>query len=116
VQTCRRELLDRALIWNQRHLLHALRESGPVGPAGRPGQVETFGPVRRGGQQLTLVVSQAGRPAQRVRRMDHASEYSHKLVSAEEEAAVRGAVRHHASFPPYLDEFLGQEEKKTRCT
>jgi hypothetical protein len=37
--------------------------------------------------------------------MDHASEYSHKLVSAEEEAAVRGAVRRHASFPPYLDEF-----------
>jgi putative transposase len=27
VQTCRRELLDRTLIWNQRHLLHALRES-----------------------------------------------------------------------------------------
>ncbi|MFD9132530.1 integrase core domain-containing protein [Streptomyces bottropensis] len=26
VQTCRRELLDRALIWNQRHLLRALRE------------------------------------------------------------------------------------------
>jgi putative transposase len=26
VQTCRHELLDRALIWNQRHLLHALRE------------------------------------------------------------------------------------------
>jgi putative transposase len=26
VQTCRRELLDRVLIWNQRHLLHALRE------------------------------------------------------------------------------------------
>jgi hypothetical protein len=26
VQTCRRELLDRMLIWNQRHLLHALRE------------------------------------------------------------------------------------------
>ena len=25
VQTCRRELLDRTLIWNQRHLLHALR-------------------------------------------------------------------------------------------
>ncbi|AGP59271.1 integrase core domain-containing protein [Streptomyces rapamycinicus] len=25
-QTCRRELLDRTLIWNQRHLLHALRE------------------------------------------------------------------------------------------
>jgi transposase InsO family protein len=26
VQTCRRELLDRMLIWNQRHLLRALRE------------------------------------------------------------------------------------------
>ena len=26
VQTCRRELLDRTLIWNQPHLLHSLRE------------------------------------------------------------------------------------------
>jgi hypothetical protein len=26
VQTCRRELLDRALIWNRSHLLHALRQ------------------------------------------------------------------------------------------
>jgi putative transposase len=26
VQTCRHELLDRTLIWNQSHLLHALRE------------------------------------------------------------------------------------------
>jgi putative transposase len=26
VQTCRRELLDRTFIWNQPHLLHALRE------------------------------------------------------------------------------------------
>ncbi|MFI0765665.1 integrase core domain-containing protein [Streptomyces sp. NPDC021218] len=26
VQTCRRELLDRTLIWNQRHLFHTLRE------------------------------------------------------------------------------------------
>jgi putative transposase len=26
VLTCRRELLDRTLIWNQPHLLHALRE------------------------------------------------------------------------------------------
>jgi len=27
VRTCRRELLDRTLIWNQRHLLHALHTS-----------------------------------------------------------------------------------------
>ncbi|MEU4742907.1 integrase core domain-containing protein [Actinosynnema sp. NPDC023658] len=26
IRTCRRELLDRTLIWNQRHLLHALRD------------------------------------------------------------------------------------------
>jgi len=26
VQICRRELLDRTLIWNQSHLVHALRE------------------------------------------------------------------------------------------
>jgi transposase InsO family protein len=26
IQTCRRELLDRTLIWNQRHLLYALRQ------------------------------------------------------------------------------------------
>jgi putative transposase len=26
IQTCRRELLDRTLVWNQPHLLHALRE------------------------------------------------------------------------------------------
>ena len=26
IWTCRHELLDRTLIWNQRHLLHALRE------------------------------------------------------------------------------------------
>jgi transposase InsO family protein len=26
IQTCRHELLDRTLIWNQRHLLHALHE------------------------------------------------------------------------------------------
>jgi putative transposase len=26
IQTCRYELLDRTLIWNQRHLMHALRE------------------------------------------------------------------------------------------
>jgi hypothetical protein len=38
VQTCRRELLDRTLIWNQRHLLHALRESGQFCNGHRPHQ------------------------------------------------------------------------------
>ncbi|MCX4428640.1 integrase core domain-containing protein [Streptomyces mirabilis] len=38
VQTCRRELLDRALIWNQRHLLHALGEFEQFYNAHRPHQ------------------------------------------------------------------------------
>jgi putative transposase len=38
VQTCRRELLDRTLIWNQRHLLHALREFEEFYNSHRPHQ------------------------------------------------------------------------------
>ena len=38
VLTCRRELLDRTLIWNQRHLLHALREFEQFYNAHRPHQ------------------------------------------------------------------------------
>ncbi|WP_329279714.1 IS481 family transposase [Streptomyces sp. NBC_01451] len=38
VQTCRRELLDRTLIWNQHHLLHALREFEQFNNAHRPYQ------------------------------------------------------------------------------
>ena len=36
VQTCRRELLDRTLIWNQAHLLHALREFEQLYNSHRP--------------------------------------------------------------------------------
>jgi putative transposase len=38
VQTCRRELLDRTLIWNQVHLLHALREFEQFYNSHRPHQ------------------------------------------------------------------------------
>ena len=38
VQTCRRELLDRTLIWNQRHLLHTLREFEQLYNRHRPHQ------------------------------------------------------------------------------
>jgi hypothetical protein len=38
VKTCRRKLLDRTLIWNQRHLLHALREFEPFYNGHRPHQ------------------------------------------------------------------------------
>lgn len=36
VQTCRRELLDRTLVWNQRHLLHTLREFEDFGKSKAP--------------------------------------------------------------------------------
>jgi putative transposase len=38
VLTCRLELLDRTLIWNQRHLLHALREFKQFYNSHRPHQ------------------------------------------------------------------------------
>jgi putative transposase len=38
VQTCRHELLDRTLIWNQRHLLNALREFEQFDNGHRPHQ------------------------------------------------------------------------------
>ncbi|WP_327248531.1 integrase [Streptomyces sp. NBC_01320] len=38
VQTCRRVLLDRNLIWNQRHLLYALREFEDFSNSHRPHQ------------------------------------------------------------------------------
>jgi hypothetical protein len=41
--------------------------------------------------------------------MGHASEHRHELVFAEK--AVRGTVRHHASFPPCRDVFPGREEE-----
>jgi hypothetical protein len=47
-QTCRRELLDRTLIWNQRHLLHALREFEVFYNEHRPHQgIANARPVRR---------------------------------------------------------------------
>ncbi|WP_238545555.1 transposase [Streptomyces milbemycinicus] len=38
IQTCRREFLDRTLIGNQRHLLHALQEFEPFYNEHRPHQ------------------------------------------------------------------------------
>lgn len=38
VQTCRHELLDRALIWNQAHVLHAMSESEQFYSCHRPHQ------------------------------------------------------------------------------
>jgi hypothetical protein len=44
VQTCRHQLLDRTLIWNQRHLLHALREFEDFYNSFEEGPVLVYGP------------------------------------------------------------------------
>ena len=47
IQTCRRELLDRTLIWNERHLLHALREFEGFHNGHRPHQgITNAAPLR----------------------------------------------------------------------
>jgi hypothetical protein len=53
VQTCRRELLDRTLIWNQRHLLHALREFEAFYNAHRPHRSLDGAPLRPAPEPLT---------------------------------------------------------------
>ncbi|HEY2674564.1 MAG TPA: hypothetical protein VGJ07_29870, partial [Rugosimonospora sp.] len=45
MRTCRRELLDRTLIWNQRHLLHALPASRSAGSSRRQTRAERTGPT-----------------------------------------------------------------------
>jgi putative transposase len=54
VQTCRRELLDRTLIWNERHLLHTLREFEQFYNSHRPHQgIANARPLRPLPQPIT---------------------------------------------------------------
>jgi transposase InsO family protein len=53
VQTCRRELLDRTLIWNQRHLLRALREFEDFYNTHRPHRSLDGAPLRPAPEPLT---------------------------------------------------------------
>ncbi|MEV0409053.1 integrase core domain-containing protein [Actinoallomurus sp. NPDC050550] len=53
VQTCRRELLDRTLIWNQQHLLHALREFEDFYNTHRPHRRLSGAPLRPAPEPLT---------------------------------------------------------------
>lgn len=58
VLTCRRELLDRTLIWNHQHLLHALREFEQFYDCHRPHQgIANARPLRA----LPDTASEAGR-------------------------------------------------------
>jgi putative transposase len=53
VQTCRRELLDRTLIWNQHHLLRALREFEDFYNTHRPHRSLNGAPLRPAPEPLT---------------------------------------------------------------
>ena len=53
VQTCRRKLLDRTLIWNQHHLLHALREFEAFYNEHRPHRSLNGAPLRPAPEPLT---------------------------------------------------------------
>jgi putative transposase len=79
VRTCRRELLDRTLMWNQRHLLRALREYEAFYNAHRPHQgIANARPLR----PLPEPISDPGRLAHLdIRRRDRLGgilrEYEH---------------------------------------
>ena len=61
VQTCRRELPDRTLIWNQAHLLHALREFEQFYNSHRPHQgIANARPLRALPSPITEPDSDAG--------------------------------------------------------
>jgi putative transposase len=53
IQTCRHELLDRTLIWNQTHLLHALREFESHHNQHRPHRALNSAPLQRAPEPLT---------------------------------------------------------------
>ncbi len=79
IQTCRRELLDRMLVWNHSHLLHALREFESFYNGHRPHQaLQQAAPLRPLPEQIT----QPGRSLSlEIRRRDRAGgtlhEYQH---------------------------------------
>jgi hypothetical protein len=53
IQTCRHELLDRTLIWNQTHLLHALSEFESFYNQHRPHRTLHSAPLRPAPDPLT---------------------------------------------------------------
>jgi transposase InsO family protein len=80
VLTCRRELLDRTLIWNQRHLLHALREFEQFYNGHRPHQgIANARPLRA----LPPATPSADADARiRIRRHDRLGDILHEYQHA----------------------------------
>ncbi|WP_329562163.1 integrase core domain-containing protein [Kitasatospora sp. NBC_01266] len=81
IQTCRRELLDRTLIWDQRHLLHALREFESFYNGHRPhrtlGQAAPFRPlpepITEPGQTTPLEIQRRDRLGGTLHEYQHAA-------------------------------------------
>jgi putative transposase len=80
VQTCRRELLDRTLIWNQRHLIHALREFEQFYDEHRPHQgLANARPLH----PLPAPITDLGEPTPlRIRRRDRLGGILHEYEHA----------------------------------
>src|SRR3569833_1101994 len=68
IQTCRRELLDRALIWHQRHLLHTLREFADFYDTPRPHRSLNSAPLRPAPEPLPKPTRSARHPPTRPAR------------------------------------------------
>ncbi|WP_420713093.1 hypothetical protein [Streptomyces sp. MMG1121] len=66
IRACRRELLDRSLSWDQRQLLHVLREIAsvepfvPAGPVPHPTTSARAGGRARGKPSFTALKSEGG--------------------------------------------------------
>ncbi|MGW7002325.1 integrase core domain-containing protein [Streptomyces sp. NPDC054933] len=79
VQTLRHELLDQTLIWNQRHLLRALREFERHCNSHRPQAMDQAAPLRTAPEPIT-------EPEQierlRIRRIDRLGGILHEHVRA----------------------------------
>nr|WP_274522776.1 integrase core domain-containing protein [Saccharothrix sp. ALI-22-I] len=79
IRTCRRELLDRTLIWNQRHLLHVLREYEQFYNTHRPHQgIANTRPLRELPRPITDQATVTRLNAHRRRRVSGIlNEYHH---------------------------------------
>jgi putative transposase len=79
VQTCRRELLDRTVIWNRRHLMHALREFERFYNSHRPHQgISNARPLRA----LPPPIPEPGAARLCVRRRDRLGGILHEYQHA----------------------------------
>lgn len=94
VQTCRRELLDRTLIWNQRHLLHALREFEQFYNAHRPHQGIA------NARPLYALPPPIARPSAATPLQIHRRDRLGRILHEYRYAALPARMRFSASTPP----------------